>query len=119
MLEKLKSGYKLWHEYHELIPKTQKYSLGKKIDNLFIETIEAVATAGFLQKEEKIPWIRLAIRKMDTMKVLLSVLWETKSMDDKKYIALSEKLDECGRNLGGWYGKMKQEILNNKTSAQK
>ena len=119
VLEKLKSGYKLWHEYHELIPKTQKYSLGKKIDNLFIETIEAVATAGFLQKEEKIPWIRLAIRKMDTMKVLLSVLWETKSMDDKKYIALSEKLDECGRNLGGWYGKMKQEILNNKTSAQK
>ena len=32
------------------------------------------------------------------------LLWETKSMDNKKYIELSLKLDEVGRNLGGWCG---------------
>jgi len=91
--------------------------LGKRIDGLFIEIIEAIATAGFLQKEEKIPWVRLAIRKIDTVKILLAVLWETKSIDDKKYITLSEKLDECGRDTGGWYGQLMRTEQEKKTSA--
>ena len=106
MLEKLKSAYKLWHHYHELLPKTQKYSLGNRLDELLIESLEATATAAFLPKTEKIPWVRLAIRKMDTMKILLSILWETKSLDNKKYIALSEKIDEIGKQLGGWNGQL-------------
>jgi len=32
------------------------------------------------------------------------VLWETKTLDNKKYILLSQKLDEIGKMLGGWYG---------------
>jgi len=86
---------------------------------LFIETIEAIATAGFLQKEEKIPWVRLATRKIDTTKILLAVLWETKSIDDKKYITLSEKLDECGRDMGGWYGQLTRTEQEKKTPVQK
>ena len=38
------------------------------------------------------------------------LLWETKSLDNKKYIALSEKLDEIGRNLGSWYGKLLKDL---------
>ncbi|MBU6427087.1 four helix bundle protein [Patescibacteria group bacterium] len=68
--------------------------------------MEAVATASFLQSQDKAPYIRLAIRKIDTLRVLLMVLWETKSLDDKKYIALSTKIDEVGRMLGGWIGKL-------------
>ena len=58
----------------------------------------------FLSREEKQPWVKLAIRKTDTLKILLMVLWETKSLDDKRYIALSEKIEEIGRMLGGWNG---------------
>lgn len=57
-------------------------------------------------REEKIPYVRTAIRKTDTLKILLMVLWETKSLDDKKYIALSVKIDEIGRMLGGWSGQL-------------
>ena len=46
--------------------------------------------------------MRFALRKADTTKVLLEVLWETKSLDDKKYIVLSEPLEEIGKMLGGW-----------------
>ncbi len=42
-------------------------------------------------------------------KIFLMMLWETKSLDNKKYIALSEKLNEIGRNLGGWRGKIEKE----------
>lgn len=109
VLDKLKTVYKLWHEYHEKIPKSQKYSLGNKIDNLFIEIIEMTASAAFSQKSEKIPYIRVAIRKLDTLKILILVLYESRGLNDKKYITLSEHLHEIGKNLGGWFGKMQKE----------
>ncbi len=53
--------------------------------------------------------MRLAIRKLDTINVLLIILYETKSLDTKKFIALSEKLEEIGRMLGGWYGQLMKQ----------
>ena len=106
VLQKVKSAYLLWYSYYQTLSKTQRYSLGQKIDNLFIEIIEAVATASFLSRSEKLPYVRRAIQKLDTLKILLMILWETKSLDNKKYIALSTPLDEIGRMLGGWNGQL-------------
>jgi len=112
VLEKLKEAYLFWYQSYAILPKTHRYSLGEKIDKFFIEAIEAVITASFLCQAEKLPYVRLAIRKIDTLKIFLMLLWETKSLDNKKYIALSLKLDEVGRNLGGWQGKIiKQNSL--------
>lgn len=72
--------------------------------------IEAIITANFLPPKEKEPFVRFAIKKLDTLKVFLMMLWETKSLDNKKYISLSEKLDEVGRNLGGWRGKLLKDL---------
>ena len=98
--------YNLWYGYYQILPKTHRHSLGQKIDGLFVEIIEAISIASFLSKEEKQPWVRLAIRKRNTLCVLLMVLWETKSIDDTKYAALSVKLDEIGKMLGGWNGQL-------------
>ena len=106
LLQKAKESYALWYSFYQILPKAHRHSLGVRIDNLLVEIIEAVAVAGFLAKEEKTPWVRLAIRKTDTLKVLLLVLWETKSLDNKKYIALSLKIEEVGRMLGGWSGQL-------------
>jgi len=73
---------------------------------MFMEMIEAVAVASFLKAEEKIPYVKLAIRKSDVLKIFLHILWETKSLNTTKYIQLSEKLNEIGKNLGGWVGKL-------------
>jgi len=77
--------------------------------------MEAVSAAAFLSREEKMPYVRLAARKIDTLKLLLMVLWETKSLDTKKYAALSERMDEIGRMLGGWQG----QILKNSTPPER
>lgn len=106
VLEKTKSTYLIWYSYYQILPKNHRYSLGQKIDTLFIEIIEALATANFLAKEEKLPYLRFAVRKIDTLKILLMMLWETKSFDDKKYIALSLKINEVGKMAGGWYGQI-------------
>jgi hypothetical protein len=68
--------------------------------------METIACAGFLARDEKRPYVRAAIRKIDTLKILLMVLWETNSFDLKKYIAISEKVDEIGKMLGGWNGQL-------------
>ena len=104
MLEKLKGVYLIWFGYYKDLPKLHKHSLGQKIDKYFIDIIEVVSFASFLKKDEKASYVRLAIRKLDTLKILLMVLWETKTLDHKKYILLSVKLDEIGKMLGGWYG---------------
>jgi hypothetical protein len=115
VLEKIKSAYHLWYSYYQILPKVHRHSLGVKIDKLFIDIIEAASTAGFLPKNEKLPWVKLAIRKSDTLKILLMVLWETKSFDDKKYIALSLKIEEFGRDFGGWNNRLLKENSPEKT----
>lgn len=106
VLQKTKDTYLVWYNYYSIIPKVHRYSLGEKIDKLFVEAMESIITASFLNQSEKLPYIRLAIRKVDTLKIFLMLLWEMKSMDNKKYIELSIKLDEVGRNLGGWCGQI-------------
>lgn len=88
------------------MPKIHRYTLGARVDGMFVEIIETVACASFLPRGEKQPYVRLAIRKLDTTKILLVVLWETKSLDTKKYSALSIPLEEIGRMLGGWNGQL-------------
>lgn len=106
VLQKLKDIYLIWYKYYSIIPKVHRYSLGEKIDKFFIEAIEAIVTASFLSQKDKLPYVRLAIRKIDTLKIFLMLLWETKSLDNKKYIEISVKIDEVGKMLGGWYGQI-------------
>ena len=77
--------------------------------------MEAVSAAAFLSRDEKLPYVRLATRKIDTLKLLLMILWETKSLDTKKYAALSQRMDEVGKMLGGWQG----QILKNSTPPER
>lgn len=109
VLGKIKESYLLWYKFYQDLPKIHRYSLGQRIDTLFVEVIEAISAASFLSREEKHPYVRLAIKKSDTLRVLLLILWETKSFDDKKYIALSVKLDEAGKMLGGWNGQLTKQ----------
>ncbi|MEK7615975.1 MAG: four helix bundle protein [Patescibacteria group bacterium] len=83
-----------------------KYSLGEKIDNFFVETLEGACAAAFAQKDEKLLYVQRAIQKLDMGKIFLQIAWEIKSLDTAKYATLSEKLDSAGKQLGGWYGQL-------------
>jgi len=39
----------------------------------------------------------------------MMILWESKSIDNKKYIILSKQLDELGKMLGGWLIHLKKQ----------
>jgi len=92
----------LWHEFVPDLPKNSRYTLGQKIDFLFLDVIENTIKAGYSGKIEKEIFLKRGSVKLDLLKFFLQLSWQIKSLEDKKYIRLSEKLDEIGRMLGGW-----------------
>ena len=109
LLQSVKTVYILWYGYYQTLPKLHRHSLGNRVDTLFIEVIEAISVASFLMKDEKRSYVGIAIRKIDTIKILMMVLWETKSFDNKKYVALSDQIETISKMLGGWNGQLAKQ----------
>ena len=102
VIQRLVSVYKLWLEFQNNIPKKLRHTLGEKIDSYFLDTIELLFTASYLGKEQKLPYLQKAGNKLDILKFFLQIAWEIKALDNKKYILLSEHLNEIGNMVGGW-----------------
>jgi len=109
IIHKLLETYKLWQEFLPNFPKSSKYTLGEKIDRLFLEVIEYIFMASYLPAKKKLVCIEKASAKLDLLKFFLRIAWEIKSMDNKKYILISEHLDEIGKMLGGWIRQLKEK----------
>ena len=108
IIQKLISAYKQWQSFIHHLPKQTRYTLGEKIDLLFIEIFELITTARYLPQNQKSPVIQRASLKLDTLKFFLEISWEIKMIDTKKYILLSKSLDEIGKILGGWKKQISQ-----------
>jgi len=79
-----------------------RYTLGEKIDTTFINILECLFVASYQSRSEKLPTILLAIGKTDILKFFLRVSWELRALDNKKYVLISEKMNDLGRMIGGW-----------------
>lgn len=84
------------------MPRSDRYSLGIKIDILFTDLLEIILQARYASKENKLSFIDKATIRLDSLKFFLQIIWQTKSLDNKKYLQLSEPLAEIGKILGGW-----------------
>ncbi|PJE69494.1 MAG: hypothetical protein COU98_01780 [Candidatus Staskawiczbacteria bacterium CG10_big_fil_rev_8_21_14_0_10_38_10] len=107
IIQKLTQVYKLWHEYLPNFAKDSRYTLGSKVDSLFLGVIEEIIKASSSDKTEKLIFLKIASVKLDLLKFFLQISWEIKSLGNKKYILLSEKINEIGKMLGGWIKSLK------------
>jgi len=113
VIHKLLESYKLWHEILPNFPKTSRYSLGGKIDALFLETLELTYGACYQKGRQKLSCIENAGIKLDMLKFFLRVAWDIKALDNKKYTAISARLSEIGRMLGGWSKQVREQLSPN------
>ncbi|MBI4080608.1 MAG: diversity-generating retroelement protein Avd [Candidatus Levybacteria bacterium] len=90
-----------------LFPKGKRYTLGQKIDQVSLEIFENIILAGYLPREQKLPVLQKVSIKLDLLKILLRLAFETKCLDNKKYQQLVEQLLEIGKMLGGWIKTLK------------
>lgn len=108
ILQKTIDAYKLWHSWLEHIPKLSRYTLGVKIDTLFLEIAEEIFSAAYASDKGKAKIITKAGNVLDRLKLLLKIGWEVKVLDEKKYAAISIPLNEIGKMIGGWKKQLKQ-----------
>lgn len=91
------------------MPKLSRFTLGVKIDTLFIDTVEFVLLAGYAPRSQKLSIIKRASSKLDTLKFFLQLAWEIKNLDNSNYLAIANPLIEAGKMLGGWQRQLEKE----------
>ena len=110
MVHKLLKLYTSLYKDIQKFPKLDKFSLGLKIENLTLEIIENILLARTKLSASQI----LVLNKADVQLKLLGFFWriafETKTIEQKKYIGIQEKILEIGKILGGWLKKAKERV---------
>lgn len=94
--------YKIFYEYLSSFPRKDRYTLGQKCEAVLLEILEAVIVAGSLSKQEKLPILKKASIKIDTLRVLFSLSKDLNIIENKKYMVLESYLSEIGKMFGGW-----------------
>ena len=116
---KLKDTYNVWQGYLTHFPKANRFTIGSKIDVLFLEAIEYTFLASYTHTEEKQLLLNKGISKVDLIKLLLQLAWEIKALDNNKYALLSEHFAEIGKMLGGWKRQLLSKTLPTLLSGEK
>lgn len=102
ILERIKGAYLMWLNIVPHMPKHNRYTIGERIENKFLDLLELTHTTYFSNREIKINNIPKCILLSDTLKFLVSVAWTSKLISHKQCEEIALKLDEIGKMLGGW-----------------
>lgn len=115
VLVRAKESYKVWHNNLVNISRVDRYTIGIKIDDIFLSLLELIFKATFAyDKFEKLSIVSGAIGKADLLKFFLQIGWEHKVLDHKTYGDIILQLDEVGRMLGGWKKNLQDKTPTNK-----
>lgn len=102
ILNRVKEGYLIWISITPHIAKGARYTIGSRIENIFLDLLEISYTAYFTEKEKKGEKISKCILLLDTLKFLISVAWEGKLISNAHCEQVALKLEEVGKMFGGW-----------------
>jgi|SRR3989344_2422060 len=102
IFQKTYDFYKNFHEALKHFPRQDRYSVGQKCVDLNLDILELVLLAGYKSKNEKLVYLERASAKLDVLKILLRLSFETKAINQQKYISFESLLIEIGKMLGGW-----------------
>lgn len=102
ILAKLSETYTEWQNMFQVMPRVSRYTLGSKIDELFLELLQIILFASYTKGKEKLAAVTKASIKLDAIKFFLQLGWQSKLLQNMGYVKISESLHEVGRMLGGW-----------------
>jgi len=98
----MKETYLFWTFLHKNLPKVERLGIGTKIEQSFLLVLELTFLLSYSSGDQKTILITRAISKLDVVKFFTQLAWEAKLIPTKQYSELSIKLEEIGRQLGGW-----------------
>lgn len=95
--------------------KLHRATIGNRIGNMFLEIIELSYHAYYAPSGEKLSLIIQTMKKLDTMKLLVTIAWEGKLIQNIHFAELSTELQEIGKILGGWKKGIEHKLNETKT----
>ena len=102
IIKKTSDLYKEFYQYLKLFPKQDQHMFGKRCEEYILNFIELVLFAVGLEKNKKLEVLKEANSKFEVLKFLLKTAQDIKVLDNTKYSSLEKKVQEIGRQLGGW-----------------
>ncbi len=102
VLFRTKNIYSIWLNLYRKFPKPERFGIGEKIDILFLDILELVFIFKFAKLFEKISYTESIILIIDKLKFFMEVAWENKLISSKQYSEILIKLEEIGKEFGGW-----------------
>ena len=115
ILNRIKEGYLIWLTILPHISKSSRYTIGTRIENIFLDLLDISYTTYFNQKEEKSNNLSICISKLDVLKYLVSIMWEAKLISHKQYENIAIRLDEIGKMFWGWKKSLDHPQKKNRT----
>lgn len=88
-------------------PKTKRYTLGQKLDNVTLDIFELLFSVPL--NPNKTSALQKMSIKLDLLKILLRLAKDNQCLRDKDYLILQANLQEIGKMLGGWIRKKLSE----------
>lgn len=102
VVKKLYDLYLLTHKLISKFPKHEKYTLGERIENNIIESIELIVFGNAQPKNFKDGYLFKANAKIEILKIFYRIAFEINAVEMKNYLKTEEILQEIGKMLGGW-----------------
>lgn len=83
-------------------PKTARYSLSARIDNLAIDVLEDLVEARYTRGQRRAEALKEMNLRLARLRVLIRLSHRRGYLSNRGYEYVSDKIDEAGRMLGGW-----------------
>lgn len=93
---------KTLHVLRKKFTKSERYSLGEKLENSALNILLEIIAAGNAKHEWKIAAIDRALIHLEQSKILLRLAADIDQITMDAYIERSEAYQKIGRMLGGW-----------------
>lgn len=100
--------YKTFYSYRSAVPRQDRYTIWQKTESFLLDILEGILFASQIQKSEKVLVLDKISSKLNLLRVFIRLMKEIKAIDNKKYTALENSVDEIGRMLGGWIRSSKE-----------
>ena len=84
------------------MPRVERFGIGTRIDELFLDLLELLRKATYAQIQNKIGILENANVHVDALRFFLQLAWEAKLVKDKQYTELAIIIEEVGRQIGAW-----------------
>jgi hypothetical protein len=107
ILKKAMDFAKWLFNHTEKFPKSRRFSLAVRMENIMLDFIEAIETAN--NRKNKLPLLIKADERLCHLKTVFRLSYEMRCINLKSYEYGAVQAVELGRMLGGWIKQQKEK----------